>query len=196
MALYFNGKELNKNIITPAMLSYTQPSPFIVSASSEDRTGRRAYFAFDQKEGSELSNTSWLTDYLSTEGEMWIQIKLNFPRICSRYIVRSRGYVNTMPVLSVSPVQWMLKGSNDGVNFIDLDFQTGINFTEYYQPKEFLFNNSNPYLYYRLGDLVSGSTLERQVGIGELELYGDSSLYFNGDEINQAYFNGKLIHGN
>lgn len=78
------------------------------------------------------------------------------------------------------PVAWILKGSNNGTDWTNLDTQTGQSFTQA-EKKEFTFGNGTPYTYYKL-DISESQTADRYVAIGEFELMekeADGAFLFN-----------------
>lgn len=86
-------------------------------------------------------STKWLV-FASTG---WIRVRLDAPVAVVHYALTS---ANDSP--ERDPRDWALQGSADGQNWTTLDTRTGQEFTERFQTKEYRFENSTAYPYYRL----------------------------------------------
>lgn len=105
-------------------------------------------------------NTKWLT----FEPTGWVVLKLAEPVAVISYSMTS---ANDAP--GRDPMNWTLQGSNDGQSWTDLDTRSGQDFPERFQTKDYLFENSQAYQYYRLDITAnSGSGLTQ---LAELELF-------------------------
>ena len=70
------------------------------------------------------------------------------------------------------PVDWELSGSNDGSTWDVLDTRTDQSFDERKQTREFLVNNEQPYLYYRI-DITKNNGSDA-IQMSEWRLLGDN----------------------
>jgi hypothetical protein len=200
MALYYNGKALQK-IITPVMRSNNQDG-FKLSASSVYQELRHPYYAFDQTRGTTTTDSAWISESnyeasglpISGDGE-WLQVELPDPARILSYTLRRRGYG-----AGLEPVSWSLTGSNDNLTFNVLHRVNNYNWsaTAYFGVSTALPAVA-AFKYYRIVVHKTAAGIINAVAIGELELYGDNDLYFNGKQLHpdqsSAYFNGKLVWG-
>jgi predicted alpha-1,2-mannosidase len=85
------------------------------------------------------------TKWLVFEPTGWVQFKLAEPVDVVRYALTS---ANDAP--GRDPRDWTLKASTDGQNWATVDTQTGQNFDNRFQSKEYKFTGGTKYLYYRL----------------------------------------------
>lgn len=115
-----------------------------------------------------IDNTS-STKYLTFHSNGWVQYEANSSYVLTSYTITS---ANDAP--QRDPYSWSLSGSNDGVNFSQIDSRSGEDFADRFQKKEYSVSNTSSYVYYRLDmNNNSGNILQ----LAELELfgYGDSS---------------------
>lgn len=119
--------------------------------------------AFDNSSG-----TKWLI----FDNQGWIQYQFNDeqPRLVNEYRITS---ANDFP--SRDPKNWILQGSNDGENWIDIDKRTNQFFNKRFQTKSFEVNSNQktPYQYYRLN--VEANNGGRELQIAEFQLLGGVS---------------------
>jgi len=76
---------------------------------------------------------------------VWFKLDYFVPRIAGAYTFTSANDAEGR-----DPKNWTIEGSNDGVNWTVLDTRTDEMFTERFQTRTFLFDNSEPYLQYRV----------------------------------------------
>jgi len=110
----------------------------IILAKGENLPNEGAENAFDN-----ISQTKWL-DFSSNS---WIQFQFseNKAFIISEYTITS---ANDSP--ERDPADWILKASNDGVNWQVLDEQNQQYFTERFEKRRYSLSNDTAYSYYRL----------------------------------------------
>lgn len=143
--------------IVPVMTSNTLPSGEV--SSSGALAG--PWTAFDDSLGTYWTNNA---------GAMpqWIQYK--FPsakRVVSISMTPYAGYTNRMPTA------WILKGSNNGSTWVDIDTITGVTGWVDNVAKTYVFTNANSYAYYRLHITANGG--DAYVTIAKIELIGPSN---------------------
>ncbi|SFP03335.1 F5/8 type C domain-containing protein [Amycolatopsis arida] len=105
--------------------------------------------------------TKWLT--FAPTG--WVTVELAEPTVVNRYALSS---ANDAP--GRDPKDWTLRGSADGQSWTDLDRRTGETFPDRFQTKEYAFDNTQPYKFYRLD--VTANAGDPLTQLAELELYG------------------------
>jgi hypothetical protein len=134
---------------------------YMCSSSSINTTAYREHKAFDLNVGAVWGslnnyNTSgvYIGPYnttintpsaLSVSGE-WLQIKLPYSLSLTGYSLLPPG----IKYAYQSPKQWYLTGSNDGISWDAIDYQSGIAFTNIYLNFGNSFGNKNYYSYFRL----------------------------------------------
>jgi hypothetical protein len=166
---------LNTNGIVSEKNIYFNVIPIITSntgealASSEYSNGfYPAWKAFNKSNSSEQD--AWLT--LDGTSNGWLRYKFLTSKIINRYAVTNEQSSTTSA--GSAPKNWTFEGSNDGTNWTILDTQTNqINWTNS-QRKEYLFNNTIAYLYYRIN--ISTNNGGRWLGIGELEMFESNNI--------------------
>jgi predicted alpha-1,2-mannosidase len=104
--------------------------------------------------------------WLVFEPTGWIQVKLSQPEAIVDYALTS---ANDAP--GRDPRDWNLQGSNDGQNWTPLDSQTGQDFADRFQTREYPISNRTAYLYYRLN--VTSNHGDDIVQLAELQLSTD-----------------------
>lgn len=88
-------------------------------------------------------NTKFLQfDYA---GDLWCQLAFYEPVAIAGYSMTSANDADDR-----DPLNWSLEGSDDGETWVTLDTREGEDFPERFQTRTFLFNNTTPYLLYRL----------------------------------------------
>jgi hypothetical protein len=105
------------------------------------------------------SDTKWLV-FASTG---WVAAELAQPVAVVDYALTS---ANDAP--GRDPRDWTLQGSQDGQTWTTLDTQTGQDFSERFQTKEYRFANSTAYRFYRLN--VTANHGDGIVQLAELQL--------------------------
>lgn len=126
------------------------------SASHEDQPGQGSDEAFD---GDPI--TKWLAELTSTP---WLQYQLAAAKTVVKYDIIA-GDDNQ----DRDPKSWIFQGSNNGVDFVTLDTQTDFWFGPRSIRKEFYFNNSTAYTYYRLTFTANWGSGDSQ--LAELEMF-------------------------
>ena len=77
--------------------------------------------------------------------DLWMQQELSEKVIVNRYTLTSG---NDVP--ERDPKNWILSGSDDEINWTDLYVIVDEKFNDRNQTKEYLFDSSNAYIYYRI----------------------------------------------
>ena len=93
-------------------------------------------------------NSKYLTGNVQNiigTSDFWLQQELAVPEAVNKYTLTSG---NDAP--SRDPSAWQLLGSNDGSSWTVLDERADVTFSDRNQTREFDFDNSTEYLYYRL----------------------------------------------
>jgi hypothetical protein len=86
---------------------------------------------------------------------LWMQLKFKKAQHITSYTLTSANDGQTR-----DPKNWKLSGSNDGLTWVDLDTRTDEVFTDRGQTKNYEFENSESYTYYRISITANnGSTL-------------------------------------
>jgi hypothetical protein len=125
------------NNLIPLLTSNT--SEGVAAASTEYSN---TYYAYKAMDGTDVSY--WRT---TTAGvaPCWLSyrwINFSLSPIITKYAIISN-------IDTDAPKDWKLQGSNDNINWTDLDTQTGITFISG-ERKEFTFTNTTRYIYYRI----------------------------------------------
>jgi len=98
------------------------------------------------------------TKYLIGDmGSVWLQFELNEPAAANAYTITS---ANDFP--ERDPIDWSLKGSNDGENWTILDSRAGELFDQRFQLRVFRISNKVAYKFYQLDitRVLSGGTMQ------------------------------------
>jgi hypothetical protein len=171
--------------ISPIMTSNTTPEPYVVARSSVYSATYEAYKAVDG--GADTTN-SWTTVNGTVTG--WLSIDLSTPEIVNCYSVTCGN--NTTTYITGAPKDWTFEGSNDNVEWTILDTQANITYSMAVETKQFTFENSTPYRYYRI-NIAANNGNTTWSAIGEFILYqaisGDSKFYVSqqhGDDANDG----------
>jgi predicted alpha-1,2-mannosidase len=106
-------------------------------------------------------NTKWLV-FTSTA---WVQYRLSSPVAVVHYALTS---ANDAP--GRDPRDWELQGSADGQTWTTIDTRTGEAFTARFQRKEYRFENTTTYPYYRLN--ITRNSGDSIIQLAEWELSG------------------------
>jgi len=125
-----------------------------LSVSRDNSNGR------ESGEGSpKLVDNNVNTKFLQFDynGDLWCQLDFYEPVVIAGYSMTSANDAHER-----DPLNWNLQGSNDGVNWVPLDSREGEDFPEFFQTRTFLFQNTTPYLIYRLNitSVNSGSLFQ------------------------------------
>jgi len=123
-----------------------------LSVSRDNSNGR------DSGEGSpKLVDGNINTKFLQFDytGDLWCALTFYEPVAISGYSMTSANDAEGR-----DPLNWNLEGSNDGETWVTLDTREGEDFPERFQTRTFLFNNTTPYLIYRMNiTAVNSGTL-------------------------------------
>jgi predicted alpha-1,2-mannosidase len=106
------------------------------------------------------SQTKWLV----FENTGWVELELSEPTKVVHYALIS---ANDAP--ERDPKDWTLSGSNDGQSWTVLDTQTGQDFSERFQSKDYRFANTTAYKRYRL-DITANHGSRNIVQLAEIQL--------------------------
>lgn len=159
---HIQGKQWNPASIIPIMTGNTSPSGE-VSASTNNSNGLPVN-AFNGKTASYADR--WYVPSLGTM--QWIQYKFPEAKVVKSYIIAPvTGDGSAGPLRA--PKNFTFSGSNDGVNFVELDNQTNITVWGDETYRAFNIQNETPYLYYRLTVTATVSAVELE--IGELKMF-------------------------
>ncbi|MDH6674239.1 hypothetical protein M2277_004931 [Paenibacillus sp. LBL] len=142
--------------LIPPMTSSTTPQGVVSSSSVEGANA--AYKAFDNV----FTGNGWI----AANGQLkdqWLAYQFNAPTVINKYTITEQ-YEK-----SAAPRDWKFQGSNDGVNWTDLDTRTGVTGWLLGVKREFEFNNSKAYLIYRIF-IMSNDGNTYYVSIGEMEM--------------------------
>lgn len=128
----------------------------------------------DMSDASAIIDNSFETYYTTAHTSGWMQYKTEKP-----YIYNVTGYsLIAAPDLSENnPKSWVFKGSNDNINWTDLDSQTNQTLPASPALLKFEFTNKEDYRYYRLD--IAANNGGSALSLGELRIYGTK-----GDSVN------------
>lgn len=156
----------------PKMMSNTTPEGE-ASASSEHNPGAgiyKPYFAFDR---SNLTGTNTYWRSLgATALPHWIEYKFNTPKIINKY-----RFDNTNMNETFYPVSWTVNGSNNRTDWVVLDTKSNQGGTGNPYIYTASFNNSTPYLYYRVIATAVSSNTTPVWNLSELLFYEALPVY-------------------
>lgn len=142
-AVAINQKEVSEKTIVPEMTSNTVPSG-IASASSIYNATYNAWKGFSTS-GSGYEGC-W--ESLNKNMPQWLAYQFPTSKVISKYSVQ--GVDISATGANRNPKDWTFEGSNDGANWTVLDTQTNqINWNQN-EKREFLIENVNSYLHYRI----------------------------------------------
>lgn len=89
-------------------------------------------------------NSKFLINGFGDDG-LWMQQEFPEPRVVNRYSMTSG---NDAP--DRDPITWMLEGSDDETNWVELDSRVGESFSGRNETNEYKFDNDVAYKYYRI----------------------------------------------
>ncbi|WP_327044646.1 ThuA domain-containing protein [Microbispora sp. NBC_01189] len=110
------------------------------------------------------NNTKWLT----RANTGWAEVRLEKPVVVGHYALTSANDYQGR-----DPKNWTLKGSQDGQTWVDLDKRTNETFPQRFQTKEYKFDNSTAYPWYRLD--ITANSGEPLTQLAELRLFGPTA---------------------
>lgn len=133
----------------------TDETDGLVSARGENEPNEVAEKAFDNDPA-----TKWL-DFASNS---WIQYQFSNEQ---RYTISEYTITSANDSPERDPKDWVFSGSNDGINWQQLDVRNQQDFSERFEKRRFSFNNDVAYSYYQLElNNHSGGLLQ----VAEIEL--------------------------
>ena len=123
---------MSNKLLTPKMISNTEPSGNVVSCSSRYNSNYEPFYAFDRIYGDD--KYTWAT----TEAvPQWIQYKFPFPKIVKKLITVNRNEGNIRAAKT-----FIFQGSNDGITFDDIAICNITSYAAHYK-ETFEFPNNN-----------------------------------------------------
>ncbi len=132
---------------------------------------------YDSPSGEEIDklvdnvvNQSNLSKYLTFHASGWVQYQFNNG---NQFVVTKYTLTSANDFEERDPLNWVLSGSNDGSSWTTLDTRTGEDFASRWLTREFTFENTEAYEYYRLEMTNNSGTI---LQIGEWELF-ESGAY-------------------
>ena len=145
------------NDVIPTMTSNTV-NGITVSASTNNAT---AYKAFNDN----IAGTDyWLSDIDVTTGWLQVDLGIGNEKKIQKYTISSTAAM----ILNRMPKDWKFQGSNDGINWVDLDIQSNqVNWTAS-EKREYTFVNNTFYRFYRIN--VTANNGGNYLDIGEVEM--------------------------
>ena len=159
------------------ILSSASEQNISVSASGDAGANYEAYHAFDDIQASASNNQgSWAV--LGASG--WLQVELAQPRYIREYSLTA-----IEARVGREPESWTLQGSHDGVDFVTLDTESGVNNWENRESKSFEIDNPDDFRFYRLS--ITNNNGDSYTGLDGFQLFegglpplgSDSSLAGN-----------------
>ena len=148
---------LDGELEASALIIVTENGPEDVTTGAIITVNRENGGGPNAGEGSlKLIDNDFNSKYLTQYGtDMWVQLELTEPRAVDIYSITSG---NDAPPRD--PKIWTLEGSNDGTTWDVLDTRTNQTWDSRNQTKDFIFDNEEPYKYYRLNITANnGSSL-------------------------------------
>jgi len=114
-----------------------------------------------------LTDGSAYSKYLTFHASAWVLVNA-----CQKYVVSKYAITSANDAAERDPQDWILSGSEDGINWTVIDSRSSEDFSNRYQRREFSFVNSQAYRYYRL-DMTNnyGAILQ----LAELEILGHAT---------------------
>jgi predicted alpha-1,2-mannosidase len=101
--------------------------------------------------------------WLAHDDAAWLQVKLSQPQAVVHYALTSANDADGR-----DPKDWTLQGSDDGQSWTTLDHQTGQDFADRFQTREYRFANTTKFTYYRLD--ISANHGDPLIQLAELDL--------------------------
>lgn len=128
----------NEADVTVQMTANDAPSPYAASANSEYQVATAAWHAFDHS-----GTAHWASAYGT--GPWWLCYDFG----STLYAVNS--YTLTASAATTeAPKTWKFQGSNNGIDWTDLDTQTNASAWSASETRTFSFTNTTDYRYYRV----------------------------------------------
>ena len=110
--------------------------------------------------------TSWATKDYTTAG--WLGVDFGEPTLVQKYEIAAR--TKSIDGTGSAPNTWTFEGSNDKINWTELDTQVDQKSWEFGETRSFLTKNKNSYRYYRI-NITKNNGLELYTAIGELRMF-------------------------
>lgn len=110
-----------------------------------------------------IDNNTATKYFISNRTSLWLQYRSTIPAIAVRYTITS---ANDVPARD--PRDWYLQASNDGISWVTLDTRTNETFETRHLNRTFIFNNTTPYLFYRLNITANNGTTGTQLAEWEI----------------------------
>lgn len=138
---------------TPAPTATPTPTPTLAPGDEIDRTDEGGVITASVggsppgEEKEKVFDNNINTKWLIFQASGWIQFQFNGGR---RYAVSKYAVMSANDEPDRDPLNWTLKGSNDGTNWTTLDTRNGEDFAARKLKRLFSFTNSTAYGYYRL----------------------------------------------
>jgi hypothetical protein len=145
-----------------------------VTAGGENQPNEGKEKAFDG-----LANTKWLT-FKNTDV---ITIKYLNPFVMSSYALTSANDFSGR-----NPKDWILYGSNDNEEWIELDRRSGEAFTDYFQRKVYQIANTTPYMYYKLD--ITKNNGDGITQLAEIEYLQEATTTPAEEKLQVDFYNG------
>ena len=153
-------------------LSSANDQGYKVTASGQLSDAFAAYKVFDNVDASSVNNTNaWATSGSSA----WLQLEMPESKSILQYSMKAIAQS-----VGREPSEWEFLGSNDGVNFVVLDSQTGINDWSSRETKKFTLDAPADYRFFRIN--ITDNNGEAYTGFDEFQLYEGSSANATGEE--------------
>lgn len=143
----------------PTMTDYTAPSG-VASADSELSATQQAWKAFSDKNYDQTTDC-WVST--NTAYPHWVKYQFPTGKVIVAYSICATG--------SLTPryfTAWKFQGSNNDVDWTDLDSRTGQTFVAQ-RPNYYSFSNSTSYTYYRV--YASAGNNSNYGYMGELQMF-------------------------
>ncbi|MFE6075799.1 discoidin domain-containing protein [Paenibacillus sp. NPDC057886] len=185
----------SESTIIPTMTSNTSPSGRAFCSSFFDNLNSYdAWVAFnriDDTEGYASGRAAGVSGYLGYE--------FTSKKVIRKYAIRS---MSSSAYLNAMPKDWTFEGSEDGLTWIVLDTQTNQSWSTTNTDKEYIINNFNPYIMYRLN--WTSNNGRYYTGFNELKMF-DSKLFkinnasegafnrYGVDRTQDIYFANKIV---
>ena len=124
--------------------------------------------------------------YQNGKKALWVQYQSAIPAIITRYTITSG-----IDQEERDPLNWYLSASNDGINWHTLDTRSNEDFPTRLLTRTFSFENTVPYLYYRLNITMNGNNNNTQ--FAEWELFQRKHQQISFGEIEKATFGDEPV---
>ncbi|EJW17739.1 discoidin domain-containing protein [Paenibacillus alvei] len=150
---------------TPTILPINLAVDGTVTASGENGSHEGKEKAFDQ-----YIFSKWLT--FNTPA--WLQYEFTSAKIVNSYSITT---ADDEP--GRDPKSWVLKGSNDGIVWDDLDTQQNQSFTSRHQTKTYSFANTAAYKFVKFDNFANQYDDGGMLQLSEIKLFGDDVQTFS-----------------